>query len=133
MIVVFDTNILISALQFGQTYGPPVRAVEKAMREDVIATADELEDEALRILIGKFKWEPDAAGAAVQVVLMRSVRCKLKHTVKVCRDPKDDMFLECAALTKADLLVAGDKDLLVLGNYRRTRIVTPVEYLKLQP
>jgi predicted nucleic acid-binding protein len=43
------------------------------------------------------------------------------------------MFLECAALTKADLLVAGDKDLLVLGSYRRTRIITPAEYTGLLP
>jgi predicted nucleic acid-binding protein len=35
------------------------------------------------------------------------------------------MFLECAALAKADLLVAGDKDSLILGAHRGTGIVTP--------
>ena len=40
------------------------------------------------------------------------------------------MFLECAALAKADLLVGGDKDLLTLGTYKGTRIVTPSEYLR---
>jgi predicted nucleic acid-binding protein len=39
------------------------------------------------------------------------------------------MFLECAARSKADLLIAGDKDLLVLGSYKSTRIITPAEYL----
>jgi len=39
------------------------------------------------------------------------------------------MFLECAALAKADLLVGGDKDLLTLGTYKGTRIITPSEYL----
>lgn len=39
------------------------------------------------------------------------------------------MFLECAALAKADLLIAGDKDLLVLASYRNTRIITPAEYV----
>lgn len=29
-------------------------------------------------------------------------------------------FLECAALAKVDLLVAGDKDLLILGVYKGT-------------
>ena len=43
--------------------------------------------------------------------------------------PGDDMFLECAALAKADLLVARDKDLLILGAYKGTRIVTPSQYL----
>ena len=41
------------------------------------------------------------------------------------------MFLECDALAKADVLVAGDKDLLVLGSYAGTRIVTPLEYIGL--
>jgi hypothetical protein len=45
-------------------------------------------------------------------------------------DPDDDMFLGCAALAKADSLVAGDKDLLTLGEYKGTRIVTPSEYLR---
>jgi uncharacterized protein len=39
------------------------------------------------------------------------------------------MFLECAARAKANLLVAGDKDLLTLGAYKETRIVTPSEHL----
>jgi predicted nucleic acid-binding protein len=49
--------------------------------------------------------------------------------VKECRAPNDDMFLECAMRAKADLLIVGDKDLLVLGSYRGTRILTPVEYV----
>jgi hypothetical protein len=74
LIVVFDTNVLISAFQFGQSYGPPVRALEKAMREDVIATADELEDETLRVLTQKFDWKADAAFAAIHSVLVRSLQ-----------------------------------------------------------
>ena len=56
--------------------------------------------------------------------------CEDSRDSKVCRDPHDDMFLECAALAKADLLVAGDKDLLTLGAYEGTRILTPSAYLK---
>jgi hypothetical protein len=35
-----------------------------------------------------------------------------------CKRSHDDMFLECAALAKADLLVAADKDLLTLVAYK---------------
>ena len=66
----------------------------------------------------------------MQTILARGIRVTIRGTVKVCRDPNDDMFLECAALAKADLLVAGDKDLLILGTYKGTRIVTPSEYLR---
>lgn len=129
MIVVLDTNIWVSALQFGERRTPPLQALEKAMREDVIATSDEMETEIYRVLTEKFAWEGRRVRIALSSVLARSIRINLKGTVAICRDPKDNMFLECSALAKADLLVAGDKDLLVLSSYAGTRIVTPVEYI----
>ena len=38
MIVVIDTNVWISALQFAKGRGTPTLALEKAMSEDVIGT-----------------------------------------------------------------------------------------------
>jgi putative PIN family toxin of toxin-antitoxin system len=101
------------------------------MREDIIATSDEMEAEVFRILTDKFSWEHDKASGAMQTILARSIRQRLTNTVHICRDPKDDMFLECAALAKADYLVAGDKDLLVLESYQGTRIITPLEYVSI--
>lgn len=129
MIVVLDTNVWISALQFAKHRGTPTRALEKAMSEDVIASCREIEAEILRVLTAKFAWESTRARAALDTVLARAVRVQLRGTVKECRDPNDDMFLECAMRAKADLLIAGDKDLLVLGSYKGTRILTPAEYV----
>jgi len=131
VIVVFDTNVLISALQFSTRRSTPTLALEKAMVGDVIATCEPMEAELLRVLIEKFRWEADRAVAAMHMILARSLRVRIHGTVKVCRDPNDDMFLECAASAKADLLVAGDKDLLALGAYKVTRIITPAVYLNL--
>lgn len=130
MIVVIDTNVWISALQFAKHRGTPTRALEKAISEDVIATCDEIDAEIVRVLMEKFFWERPRATSALQVILARGLRVKIRGTVKECRDPEDDMFLECAALAKADLLIAGDKDLLALGEYKGTRILTPSEYLR---
>jgi putative PIN family toxin of toxin-antitoxin system len=129
VIVVIDTNVWISALQFAKRGSTPTLALEKAMGEDVIATCDEIDAEIVRVLTEKFSWEQPRATSAMQAILARSIRVKIRDSVKVCRDPGDDMFLECAALAKADRLVAGDKDLLTLGAYKATRIVTPAEYL----
>jgi putative PIN family toxin of toxin-antitoxin system len=85
------------------------------MSEDVIATCDEIDAEIVRVLTGKFPWKQHRATSALQAILARGIRIKIRGTVKECRDPSDDMFLECTALAKADLLVAGDKDLLTLG------------------
>lgn len=131
MIVVLDTNVWVSALQFGQRRTPPLQALEKAMREDVIATSDEMETEIYRVLTEKFAWEGRRARMALSLVLARSSCINLKGTVDICRDPKDNMFLECSARAEADLLIAGDKDLLVLGSYAGTRIITPFEYIAL--
>lgn len=47
----------------------------------------------------------------------------------IVRDPEDDMIVACAATVEADFLVTRDKDLLALGSYGATRIVTPHEFL----
>jgi uncharacterized protein len=130
VIVVIDTNVWISALQFAKHRGTPTLALEKAMREDVIATCDEINAEIVRVLTEKFAWERHRAMSALQVILARGIRVTIRGAVNVCRDPGDDMFLECAALAKAELLIAGDKDLLTLGTYKSARIVTPSEYLR---
>jgi putative PIN family toxin of toxin-antitoxin system len=100
------------------------------MSEDVIASCDEIDAEIVRVLTEKFSWEQHRATSALKAVQARGVRVKIRGTVKECRDPGDDMFLECALLADADLLVSGDQDLLTLGAYKGTRIVTPAEYLK---
>ncbi len=129
MIVVIDTNVWISALQFAKRRGTPTLALEKAMSEDVIATCDEIDAEIVRVLTEKFSWEEHRATSALHMILARGIRVKIRGAVKACRDPGDDMFLECAAVAKADFLIAGDKDLLSLGAYKGTRIVTPMGYL----
>jgi putative PIN family toxin of toxin-antitoxin system len=130
LIVVIDTNVWISALQFAKSRGTPTRELESAMSEQVIATCDEIDAEVVRVLTEKFFWEQHRASSALKTILTRGIRVKIRGAVKECRDPGDDMFLDCASLARADLLVAGDKDVLIPGTYEGTRIVTPSEYLR---
>lgn len=46
-----------------------------------------------------------------------------KLNIKICRDPKDNKILECAAHAKADYIISGDKDLLILKDFRGIPIV----------
>jgi predicted nucleic acid-binding protein len=39
------------------------------------------------------------------------------------------MSLECAARARAHFLIAGDKDLLVLGAFEAAQIITPAAYV----
>ncbi len=53
----------------------------------------------------------------------------ITERIAACRDPTDDKFLELAANGRADLIVSGDNDLLVLSPFRGVRIVSPL-YLR---
>jgi putative PIN family toxin of toxin-antitoxin system len=51
--------------------------------------------------------------------------------VPACRDPFDLPFLHLAVVGKADVLVTGDADLLVLAGKLRFRILPPEAFLKI--
>jgi putative PIN family toxin of toxin-antitoxin system len=50
-------------------------------------------------------------------------------TIKACRDPKDDKYLELAIQTDATCIITGDKDLLVLHPFRGIPILSPADFL----
>ena len=64
------------------------------------------------------------------VLLEGSLRTRIDGTVKICRDPKDNMVLECARNAEASLIVTGDKDLLTLGSFEGIHIVTASQYIE---
>jgi putative PIN family toxin of toxin-antitoxin system len=51
--------------------------------------------------------------------------------IEVCRDARDDKFLDLAFDGNAGMIVTGDDDLLVLNPFRGIRIVTPRQFLAL--
>jgi len=57
--------------------------------------------------------------------------------ITLCRDPVDNMFLDLAVAGKADVIVSGDRDLLVLKNIRGVGhiipILSPADYLLAYP
>ena len=50
---------------------------------------------------------------------------------RICRDADDDVVLATAVAGKADVIVTGDDDLLVLKTFRGIRILSPRKFLKL--
>jgi predicted nucleic acid-binding protein len=49
----------------------------------------------------------------------------------VKEDPDDDRILECGATAKSDFIVSEDKDLLRLGQFGSTRIVSVRDFINL--
>jgi len=53
----------------------------------------------------------------------------IRETINICRDPKDDKFLEVAVNGKGDFIITGDLDLLVLNPFRNIEIITINDFL----
>jgi len=128
--VVIDTNVLISSLFF--TTSTPAQAVDKAVtKAQLVATT-----ETLRELIGKLhspKFDRyvrrERRDALLERVASLVEIIDVLQSIRASRDPRDDKFLEAAVNGRADVIVAGDKDLLDLNPFRGIAIVTPADYL----
>jgi predicted nucleic acid-binding protein len=50
-------------------------------------------------------------------------------SIQICRDAKDDKFLELAISGKADCIISGDDDLLSIKSFQGIPIVSPRQFV----
>ncbi len=128
MIVVVDTNVWVSALEFG---GTPAQALTRALTVDRLAISGFIEAEVVRVLVEKFGRERRALQVTLNELLETALRVGIDGAIRgACRDPNDDAILETAVAANANLLVAGDRDLLSLRSFRSVEIVNPAAYVR---
>ena len=133
MRAVIDTGVFVSALIRRQgTTGDVLRALRDG-RFTAIYTTDivvEIIDVLGRAKFrAKYHIEPDDITALVNLIRLRGELVTPNQKVTACRDPKDDKFLEAALVAKADCIVSGDADLLVLNPFEDIPILRPAEFL----
>jgi putative PIN family toxin of toxin-antitoxin system len=87
----------------------------------------ELTEVALRPKLKKFFTEDDWS-LIFNIIDRYAVYISVVSSIAVCRDKKDNFLLSLAKDAKADYLITGDKDLLVLKTFENTQIVTLAEY-----
>jgi putative PIN family toxin of toxin-antitoxin system len=129
MRVVFDTNILVSALVFPGGQGDAaLRRIVEGTDELVISKA--ILDELLEVLGRKFARDgEELAHVAVFLSEIATVVAP-RHRLRVVRDDPDNRVLECALTGRAEAIVTGDKALLALEEFRGTAVVTLAAYLE---
>lgn len=86
----------------------------------IISTSNSKVDPKEILNTGYFDFEEASNSAGWQAQMV-----KIIHTVSICRDPKDNKYLELALSGKADCIITGDKDLLVLHPFDNIPILTP--------
>jgi uncharacterized protein len=129
-----DTNVWVSALLWG---GKPA-AIVKAAEEGKVAifaseeTVGEISQvlaypKLAKILQAEILHHEELIEAVLKVVKFVEVTQKVKV---VLEHPADDKFIDCALAAWADYIVSGDKHLLKVGSYKKTRIVSVNEFLQ---
>jgi putative PIN family toxin of toxin-antitoxin system len=66
----------------------------------------------------------------VQRILAKAELVTIVERIALCRDPTDDKFLELAVNGHADVIVSGDRDLLVLSPFRGIPILAPATFVR---
>ncbi len=129
MRVVFDTNILVSALVFpgGQGEAALRRIIEEI---DQLVLSRPILDELLDVLGRKFARDAEELAHVAVFLSELSVMVVPKRRLRVVKDEPDNRIIECAVAGHAKAIVTGDKALLALKHYEGTRILALREYLE---
>lgn len=128
MRVVFDTNILVSALVL-----PGGRAAEALARvvegRDRLLLSKPILDELLGVLARKFSRDREELARVAVWLEELAEWVRPTRRVTAAADEPDNRILECASAGRADSIVTGDKALLQLKNFEGVHILTLREYL----
>jgi len=127
---VFDTNTLISAVLIKSS--TPSSAFRWALQHShILFSLDSIEELSQVIYRPKFDRyiQAGARDEFIRAYIEQALLIEPAETIRVCRDPKDDKFLELAVAGDADYIVTGDEDLLVLHPFRSIQIYTPGIFL----
>ena len=129
MRLVLDTNVYISAFLWG---GKPKEILERAIEGiDQVFISRLLKDEIYEVLKRpSFKVEENVIEMLMSELEDFAELVVVTETIeKLCRDVNDNMVVECAVASKADYIITGDNDLLVLEKYRNIKNSKIADYL----
>ncbi|MBC8447084.1 MAG: putative toxin-antitoxin system toxin component, PIN family [Chloroflexi bacterium] len=135
MRAVVDTNILVRALIMPQgTVGPVLLRLRRD--EYTLLYAQPLLEELIDVLNRprirhKYSLTEDDIQTVVSLILLRGEAVAPEERITACRDPRDDKFLEVAVTGKADVIVSGDQDLLVLNPFAGIPILPPAGFFQM--
>lgn len=126
MKIVLDSNVIIAAFS-GR--GLCTSLFELCIEKYNVIISDQILDEVYRILTKNFKIPKNNVNMIINYL---KEFCEKKDyeiiQEKICRDKDDDGIIFLAVSNKAEYIITGDKDLLVLKKYKSTKIITPRDF-----
>lgn len=130
--VVFDTNVIVSALLFSKSSLAWLRE-SWSQKYCIPIVSTETTKELLRVLTyPKFKLtkeeQTELLGEFLPFTETKMIETDINPETPICRDSHDQIFLILARTAKAGFLVTGDSDLLMLNEHVEFSIITPAEF-----
>ncbi len=128
--VILDTNLWISFL-ISKNFSQIDELIEK-QRIKLIFSNELLEEFIDTVSRPKFKkyFSKKDIEKILEYFDQFGELVKVKSDIKICRDEKDNFLLNLSVDSKADYLVTGDKDLLILEKIENTKILTFTEFIE---
>jgi putative PIN family toxin of toxin-antitoxin system len=127
---VIDTNILISSVAFANS--PPDQALRKALADGILvfsrATIEEFKEVLFRPKFDRYISQNSRRTFFFEIVTSALV-VEAKPCSVICRDSKDQIFLELLAKGDVDTIISGDQDLLILEGIGNCQIISPSRFL----
>ncbi|MES2677940.1 MAG: putative toxin-antitoxin system toxin component, PIN family [Pseudomonadota bacterium] len=134
MRVVIDTNVLISYL-LSASNSTSKKTVNKVLAQNHSLLISNETFKELSITLLKDKFDPYVSLEKRQqfLLMIKSIAefITIQERINKCRDKKDNQFLEVAVSGNANLIITGDKDLLVLNPFRNINILSPADFYQL--
>lgn len=130
MRLVVDTNVFVSAALKQASW--PASVVRWIDRHGGLLKTAATESQAIDVLRRPYfasKMPPTYLEDVLRI-FSAAEAVIVQETITACRDPTDDKFLELAVAGRADMIVTGDRDLLVLHPFRRIPIVDPAAFVR---
>lgn len=130
--LIIDTNLWISFL-ISNNYNQ-LDNILFAKKAKLIFSRELLEEFLDVIKRPKFQrfFSLDDIEELLEIIQDYSEFIDVKSEVKICRDEKDNFLLSLAKDSKADYLITGDKDLLVLKTIEKTKILTITDFFNIE-
>ena len=129
MRAVADTNLYISALNFGGTPEEVLGLGREGAVQLIISTSMLKEIEG--VLLRKFYWSARDAREAIAAIQEFAQVVRPKATIHVItEDESDNRILECALEACADVVITGDRHVQQLKTFQGISIVSPREFLE---
>jgi len=129
MRVVFDTNIFISAFVIPRSLGE--KAVLRILEgQDTLLLSKDILDELLSALSMKFSRDKEEISRVAILLSEIAEWVKPAARISALKDEPDNRILECAVSGKADIIVTGDKEMLKLKQYGKTKVISLKAYLE---